>query len=255
MDPAKYLAATVVARRDVSPDLWVMRLRLPAAFAFQPGQYATLALEDERGVHERPYSIVSSPRESELEFFFELVPHGEVTPLLYQLQVGDAVGVRRSAKGLFRLDQKRGHRRHLLVSTVTGVAPYLSMLRTWTRDPDWAPADTRILLIHVGSRSWELGYADEMQALAAKLPVELVLSISRPWEDPAWRGECGRAEDLLRKYADASGFRGGETSGYLCGHPQMIENAKGILTRCGFSKPDLHEEIYFILPKAESANG
>ena len=256
MDSAKYVAATVTSRRDLSPDLWTIRLRLPAPFAFRSGQYATLALEDESGVHERPYSIVSSPAEAELEFFFELVPAGEVTPRLYRQQVGDTVYVRRSAKGLFVLDRKRGHGNHLLVSTVTGVAPYVSMLRSWALDPEWAPAGTRLLVIQAASRQWEFGYADELQALAAKLPgVEVVLTVSRPWEDADWRGERGRAEDVVRKYADARGFGAGSTAAYLCGHPQMIENAKGILSRCGFAKPDLHEEIYFILgkPAAEPA--
>ncbi len=254
MDPSKYHAATVTARQDLSPDLWTMRLRMPEPFTFKPGQYATLGLEDDSGMHERPYSIVSSPAEAELEFFFELVPHGEVTPRLYKLQPGDAVLVRKSAKGLFVLDRKRGHKQHLLVSTVTGVAPFVSMLRSWARDPGWAPEGTRLLLIHAGSRSWEFGYAAELQELAAKLPLELVLSVSRPWEDTAWQGERGRAEDLVRKYADAAGFHAGSTSAYLCGHPQMIENAKGILTRSGHAKQDLHEEIYFILPKAASGS-
>ena len=253
MDPAKYFAATVTARHDLCSDLWTMRIRMPEPFAFKSGQYATLGLEDESGMHERPYSIVSSPAEDELEFFFELVPHGEVTPRLYKLQVGGTVCVRRSPKGLFVLDRKRGHQQHLLVSTVTGVAPYVSMLRSWARDPEWAPAGTRVVLIHAASRSWELGYAEELAALAAKLPVELVLTVSRPWEDEAWTGERGRAEELLRKYADAAGFTAGRTSAYLCGHPQMIENAKGILSRAGFAKQDLHEEIYFILNKPEPA--
>ena len=26
--------------------------------------------------------------------------------------------------------------------------------------------------------------------------------ISRPWEDPEWKGEVGRVEDILRKYID-----------------------------------------------------
>ncbi|MGH9475005.1 MAG: FAD-binding oxidoreductase [Terriglobales bacterium] len=251
MDTAKYVPAVITARRDLSADLWTVRTRLEAPFAFRPGQYATLAVEDEGGVHERPYSIVSSPAERELEFFFELVPHGELTPLLYALQVGETVHLRRSAKGLFQLDRKRGHHQHLMVSTVTGIAPFISMLRSWVGEAAWAPPETRIVLIQAGSRSWEFGYADELHELAAHLPqVQVALSISRPWEDTAWTGERGRAEDLLRKYADAAGFGAGRTAAYLCGHPQMIENSKGVLTRCGFDRADLHEEVYFILPKA-----
>ena len=254
MDPAKYFPATITSRQDHGPDLWTIRVRPPAPFAFKPGQYATLAVEDDSGIHERAYSIVSSPGEPELEFFFELVPMGELTPRLYRLQTGDTVHVRRSPKGLFVFDRKHGHPQHLMLATVTGVAPFVSMLRSWVEDAAWAPAETRLLLIQAASRSWEFGYRAELQRLAAQLPgVQLVFSVSRPWEDADWKGERGRAEDLVRKYADAAGFGAGQTSAYLCGHPQMIENAKGILTRCGYTKPDLHEEIYFILPKAGAA--
>ncbi len=250
MDQSKYVSATVVSRREVSEDLWCIRIRIDAPFPFKSGQYATLALEDEEGVHERPYSIVSSPVENEVEFFFELVPHGEVTPRLYRLQPGDTVYVRKAAKGLFVFDRKSGHHNHLLVSTVTGIAPYISMLRSWVADPDWAPRETRILLIHAGSRSWEFGYAEELQKLAAELPqVKLVLTVSRFWEDPEWRGERGRAEDIVRKYADAEGFTASDTTGYVCGHPGMIENVKGILLRSGFDKKAVHEEIYWQPPK------
>lgn len=256
MDSAKYLPAVITARQDIGPDLWIIRARPSIPFPFRPGQYATLAVEDSSGIHERAYSIVSSPAEAELEFFFELVPAGELTPRLYGLQVGDTVHLRRSAKGLFGLDRKRAHQQHLLVSTVTGVAPFISMARSWAQDAAWAPPGTRLLLIQAASRHWEFGYAEELKRLASRLPgLQVALSVSRPWEDPEWKGELGRAEDLIRKYADAAGFGAGHTAAYLCGHPQMIENAKGILTRCGYSRPDLHEEIYFILPKVGAECG
>lgn len=254
LDASKYLDGVVISRREISPDLWAVRIKPSAPFAFKPGQYATLAVADDEGVHERPYSIVSGPHEPDLEFFFELVPQGEVTPRLYRLGVGDHLGIRRSAKGLFVLNRKLGHSRHLMVCTVTGVAPFVSMLRSWAHDSAWAPAGTQILLLEAASRSWEFGYADELKSLAGRLSnVQVHFSVSRHWEDAAWSGERGRAEDLVRKYADAAGFSAGQTAGYLCGHPQMIENAKAILQRCGFAKQDLHEEIYFVLPKSDKA--
>lgn len=247
LEATKYLRAEVCARKDLSEDLWTLRLRLPAPFLFRPGQYATLALEDGEGVHERPYSIVSSPLEPELEFFLELVPHGELTPRLYRLQPGDELWVRKSAKGLFQLDRKSGHHCHLMVCTVTGLAPFVSMLRTMTAEPEQQPADHRFVLLAAASRSWEFGYREEVLQIAAAMPqVQAVFSVSRHWEDPTWTGERGRAEEIVRKYADAAGFAAGQTTAYLCGHPQMIENVKGILTRAGFDKKAIHEEIYWI---------
>jgi NAD(P)H-flavin reductase len=54
-------------------------------------------------------------------------------------------------------------------------------------------------------------------------------TMSRPWEDKSWKGETGRVDDLVRKYADLWGLTGESTLAYLCGQPSMIENTQGIL--------------------------
>lgn len=246
--PERYHRGIIRWRRDHTPELWSVALELEAPFRFQPGQYATLAIEDEAGIHERPYSIVSRPGEAMLEFFFELVPGGELTPRLYRLGAGDAVGVRRAAKGLFRLES--GQRRHLLIATVTGVAPYVSMLRSLAAAPASGSGTEAMALVVAASRSWEFGYREEIEGLARRLSfLHPVFSVSRPWEDPSWGGERGRAEDILRKHADSTGCTAGEAAAYLCGHPAMIANAKAILTRAGYPARAIHEEIYWIPAK------
>ena len=102
----KFYAARIVQRRSVAEDLWSIRVRPPAEIPFLPGQYATLGVVAAHKHIERPYSIVSSPYEAELEFFFELVPRGELTPALYKLQVGDELTIRKAAKGRFTLDRE-----------------------------------------------------------------------------------------------------------------------------------------------------
>jgi ferredoxin--NADP+ reductase len=117
-----------------SPEFWMIRIDPGGEFKFAPGQYATLGVEGQQKRSERPYSIVSSPHESELEFFFELVPNGELTPQLYQLQLGDELLMRKVAKGRFTLDTRSGRTNHLLVCTVTGIAPFVSYVRTLYKD-------------------------------------------------------------------------------------------------------------------------
>jgi ferredoxin--NADP+ reductase len=250
---SKYQVVEIVDRRDYAPDLWSIRVKPEQKLSFAPGQYATLGVEKDGTVVERPYSIVSSPLEEEIEFFFELVPHGGLTPLLYELKAGDRMLMRRQAKGRFTLDEKSGHTRHFLVATVTGVAPYVSMVRTLARveKEGKLPAGLRLLVLEAASRSWEFGYHDELAELAGKCSwLTFVPTISRPWEDEKWKGEVGRAEDVLRKYLDNLQFAPDSATAYLCGHPQMIENAKGILQRRGFPKESLREEIYWV-PKKE----
>lgn len=249
----KFYRARIAQRRDIAPDLWSIRVQPAAKFPFVPGQYATLGVLTAQKQIERPYSIVSSPYESELEFFFELVPRGELTPELHKLQVGDELTMRKVAKGRFTLDRQTA-RNHLLVCTVTGVAPFVSYIRTLARDAreNKFPEGHRLFLLEGASRSWEFGYKDELERVAAEVPwFKYVPTVSRPWEDSNWRGEVGRADDLIRKYSDSWGLDTESTFCYLCGHPKMIENGRGILARRGWPKQRIKEEIYFI-PKEQT---
>lgn len=252
----KFYRARVTHRAEIASDLWMIRIAPGGDFRFTPGQYATLGVENSSKLVERAYSIVSAPHEKELEIFIELVPQGELTPLLYKLQPGDELSMRKIPKGRFTLDVKSGHKKHLLLCTVTGVAPFVSYIRSLQKD--WLEKQTigdhHLYVINAASRSWEFGYREEFEKAAAAVPwLTYIPTISRPWEDEKWKGETGRVEDLVRKYSDSWGLDGTNTTAYLCGHPQMIDNSKGILQRCGFAKESVREEVYWIPAKSGEA--
>jgi ferredoxin--NADP+ reductase len=253
----KFFRARITHRADIAADLWIIRVEPSGEFRFQPGQYATLGVQGAGKLIERAYSIVSAPHERELEIFIELVPQGELTPLLYSLQTGAELTMRKIPKGRFTLDTKSGRKNHLLLSTVTGIAPFVSYIRALGKDSRENKCDGghQLYVINAASRSWEFGYREEFEKAAAEFPwLTYVATISRPWEETApWKGETGRVEDLIRKYADAWGLDGTNTSAYLCGHPQMIDNSKGILQRRGFPKESVREEVYWIPAKEPHA--
>src|ERR1700726_988513 len=157
----KFYRAQVTRRVDFAPDLWMFRIRSGGEFNFVPGQYATLGVETNGKRIERPYSIVSSPSENEVEFFFELVPEGALTPLLHKLQPGDQLLMRKIPKGKFSLDTQNGRTNHLLISTVTGVAPFVSYVRTlykdWKEHRETPETGHQLFLLEGASRSWEFG--------------------------------------------------------------------------------------------------
>jgi ferredoxin--NADP+ reductase len=253
----KFYRARITKRIDFAPDLWMIRIRSGAEFKFVPGQYATLGLEHDGKRTERPYSIVSSPAEEEIEFFLELVPQGALTPLLYKLQPGDEVLMRKVPKGRFSLDtslETQGERKnHLLISTVTGVAPFVSYVRTLSKDWKEGRFDGshKLFLLNGASRPWEFGYLDELNHFDKELPwFKYVPTVSRPWDHSDWPGEIGRADDILRKYADQWELDASNTIAYLCGHPEMIEHSKAILKRRGFiDKNAIKEEVYWVPAK------
>src|SRR5260370_24719509 len=203
MDAAneKFYRARIAQRRDIAGERWAIRVQPGGHFAFLPGQYATLGVIAPQKHIERPYSIVSSPYENELEFFFELVPRGELTPALYQLQVGDELRLRKVAKGRFTLNREK-RRNHLLLCTVTGVAPFVSYIRTLARDArdNKFPEGHRLFLLEGASRSWEFGYLEELKRIADEVPwLKYVPPVSRPSEEPKGTAQLAPLHTLTPK--------------------------------------------------------
>jgi ferredoxin--NADP+ reductase len=247
MSAQRFCSAELIERHNVSDTLAVFRFHPAEPLTFKAGQYATLAVEADGDLLERPYSIASSPLEPFVEFFIELVSGGLLTPKLWELELGSAIQIRRRIVGQFTLDPDV--RRHLMMATVTGVAPFVSIARTLRIDRErGAASDDRLLLVHGASRSADFGpYLDELKKLATEGWLNYIPTISRPWEDPAWPGEVGRVEDVLRKYADQAGLDHSNSTAYACGHPQMVENVKSILLRARFVSEQVRQEEYFTL--------
>lgn len=247
----KHVRASVVARRDISSDLWIVRLHPEEKIAFTPGQYVTVGLPGPERLVERPYSVASSPQDEELEFFLELVPGGHLTPHLYDVPVGGHAYVRRAAKGRFLFDDKSGRAHHFMVATVTGAAPYVSMLREMAeRREEGRPVPYRIAMLHSASIARDLGYCEELSEYGRRYPwFTYIPTVSRPWLDPSWSGELGRAEDVLRKHLDNRGFYPAHTTVYVCGNPNMIENVKTVLQRAAFPNEFVKQEVYWVAEK------
>jgi ferredoxin--NADP+ reductase len=241
----RHLKATVTERRDITPTLWVVRVRPEETVVFTPGQYVTVALPMGEKLVERPYSVASAPHERELEFFLEVVPGGKLSPHLYDVPTGGEVYVRPTAKGRFTLAAET--RSHFMAATVTGVAPFVSMVRSLAAlEAQGIVMPSRITILHAASNSEELAYDRDLQSYASLHNwFHYVPTLSRIWTDPEWRGERGRIEDVIRKYLDAPEFARQATTVYLCGNPQMITNAEGILERAGYAKTNIRKENYW----------
>jgi ferredoxin/flavodoxin---NADP+ reductase len=254
VSPEKFYTARVAFRRRIAPDLWILRLDPGGEFQFVPGQYATVGVRVADKLVERAYSIASSPHEAQIEFFLELVPEGRLTPVLYALELGAELSLRKTAKGRFTLDLASGRQNHLLLCTVTGVAPYVSYVRTLCADGAAGrlhPA-MHLYLIQGASRSWEFGYREELRGIASQVPwLTYVPTVSRAGEDPSWAGERGRVDDIVRKYTDTWGLSATDTTAYLCGHPNMVANGTRILERIGFTKESIRQEVYWVRKDAE----
>ena len=222
--------ARLVERIDHTDDLMVIKLEPQGFdFNFKPGQYCTLGLD---GI-ERAYSIASAPHEPLLEIFVELVPDGELTPRMWRMKVGDTMSIRPRAKGIFLMDPLATQ--HLMLGTVTGVAPFVSMVRDHLHH---GRAGHHFCILEGASYLDEFVYDCELSGLAAAHPdvVTFVPSVSRPAEprNAAWQGETGRLNNIVAKYLEQFPLNRDDTMIYGCGHPGMIEASREIVTAQGW---------------------
>jgi ferredoxin--NADP+ reductase len=242
-------SATIVRRRDFTSDLFVLWLQPHVPFRFEAGQYITIGM----GGIERPYSIVSAPYEPLLELFIERVPPdqgGMLTPLLHATHSGDIVTIRPTAKGRFTLRANATH--HVMVATVTGIAPYVSMIRQFLRGSPRGICERegcRFLVIHGASYQDEFVYDRELRTLRDEHRdvIDYVASVSRPSaaRNQGWRGAVGRVNEILNDYLSQWSPPKQGSVIYLCGNPNMIEAAKRRVVPQGWS---VAEEQYWAQP-------
>lgn len=244
--PEGLTKARLISRRKVTDALAIIILEPEAKVSFLPGQYVALAIQEREKLIRRDYSIASSPYDDVLEFFIERVDDGDFTARLFQLEPGAEVLVE-PPQGRLLLDRGSGRPHHLMVATVTGIAPFLSMVRTLVIDEGRGTGPgMRVVVLHGASNANEFGYDAELRRTVATHPwLTYIPVVSRPAENAGWQGETGRVETVIEKTMDARRWTPRDTTAYLCGHPGMIEQGKKILKDRGFLETQIREEQYW----------
>jgi len=241
--------ATLVRRVDDTDDLACFWVRYDAdPVPFEAGQYMTTGVVSDGKMLQRPYSVASSPREAAdgYELYVRLVPVMRFTSALWQLPIGHRMRMI-GPKGKFLL-QPDDARTHLFISTGTGIAPFISMMRTLLIDGSPRP----VVCLNGVSYIGDLGYRGLLEGWqeSGEYPVTYIPTVSRP-TDPAnagWEGRTGRVEANVLSVCDELGLTADNTVVYICGNPEMIVTAEAMLIDRGFPEPQVKTELYW--PKA-----
>jgi ferredoxin--NADP+ reductase len=246
---SEYYNAELIRREDETDDLAYFWVRLWGdPVPFEPGQYLTLGVIADGRLVQRPYSVASSPRVAGegYEFYVRLVPILHFTTLLWRLPVGHGMRLI-GPKGRFMLEPD-DRRTQIFVSTGTGIAPFISMIRTQLRDGKLP----RTVLAHGVSYVKELGFRRELERYERDgRPITYVPTISRPQEpeNAGWAGKTGRVETILDNLCDDCRIEPDRTVVYICGNPDMIVKAEAILLGHGLPEPHIKKELYW--PKSK----
>ena len=232
----QFTAQTPPDVQPLTPSLFTLRTTRDAGFRFRAGQFARLGVTKADGSTVwRAYSMVSSPFDEFLEFFSIVVPGGEFTGELSRLQVGDTLLVERQAFGYLTLDRFVDGRDLWLLSTGTGVAPFLSILQdfeVWERFE-------RIILVYSVREARELAY----QSLIAELSrrdylaehahkLQFIPTVTREKFPGALHGRITSLIENGELEREAGVELTPEHSRVmLCGNPQMIDDTRALLKK------------------------
>ena len=247
--------ASLIRRVDQHESLayfWVRFDEEPTPF--EPGQYMTIGVFVDGKIVQRPYSVASAPDDAGstgYEMYLRLVQGGTFTPVLWDLPVGHRMRMI-GPKGKFML-QPDDDRTHVFVSSGTGNAPFIAMMRQALIDG----RPRRAVFLNGVSHVRDLGYRDILEGWQARgeYPVTYIPTVSRP-NDPmtaGWMGRTGRVETIVVPVLEELGLRTDDTVVYLCGNPDMIQSTEATLLEMGFPEDAVHKELYW--PKGKEPRG
>jgi ferredoxin/flavodoxin---NADP+ reductase len=256
IDPsAAVYNARLVRRVDATESLACFWVRFDGdPTPFEPGQYMTIGVMVDGKLVQRPYSVASAPATAGTEgyeYYVRLVEGGTFTPLLWRMPVGQGMRMI-GPKGRFTL-LPDDDRTHIFISSGTGNAPFVSMIRQLLVDG----RARRVVFLNGVSYAHELGYrslVEDWQASGA-FPVTFVPTVSRP-NDPqnaGWTGRMGRVEAILGGVLDEMHLTPADSIAYICGNPDMILSAEATLLERGYAEEQVHKELYW--PKGKEPRG
>ena len=187
----------------------------------------------------RLYSIASSSVQKEyIEFYITIVHSGALTPRIFNLKIGDRIEMGKRTSGMFTLDQVPEGNNIILIATGTGVAPYISMIRSNAIQKGIG----KLAVIHGAANSWDLGYSSELTLIESLSDKFTYLpTILMPEKEPAgWRGDTRLIQDIWKsgKMKEVWGLQPTpkNTHIFLCGNPIMTSAMLEILTSEGFKE-------------------
>jgi len=203
----------------------------------------------------RAYSVASANYEEHLEFYSIKVPGGPLTSRLQHLKPGDQVLVGKKPTGTLVISHLLPGKRLYLLSTGTGLAPFMSMIR----DPETYEQYEHVILAHGVRTASELGYADyirhelpQHEYLGEQVQKQLLYYPTVTRE--AFENQ-GRLTDLIdtgKLTADVGmpDLNPEHDRVMICGNPSMLDELVSRLDTRGFREGKSHEAGHYTIERA-----
>nr|WP_312174830.1 ferredoxin--NADP reductase [Moraxella sp. CTOTU46934] len=264
MSDDKSIRVKVIEVTRWAPTLLSFKVTRPDGFKFTAGQFVRLGIHgkdlqyfaqnhetklitsetqdkpiDLDGYVFRAYSVASSPYDEFIEFFSVVIPHGEFTSKVNHIQVGDSLLLNTTPFGYLTLARYQLPLPNdlWLLATGTGLAPFLSILKTievWQQYQ-------RIILVYSARTSQELAYQAEIGSIKSIYGDNGAAFVFLPivTREADYAGEKARVPNLILsgKLTELVGQKLDKERSHvmLCGNPQMVEDTKEALKSIGLT--------------------
>ena len=222
---------------------------------FSNGHFTMIGLKVDGKPLLRAYSVVSANYEEHLEFLSIKVPDGPLTSRLQHIQVGDTILVGKKPTGTLLIDYLLPGKRLYLISTGTGLAPFMSVIR----DPDTYEKFQEVILIHGVREVAELAYHDyitqelpQHEFLGEMVANQLLYYPTVTRE--AFRN-TGRITDLLdsgKLFTDLGlpNINPAEDRVMICGSPALLKDLKALLEARHFQEGNTSNPGEYVIERA-----
>jgi ferredoxin--NADP+ reductase len=244
LEPTQSLfAETVLWVRHWNEHLFSFAITRPPSFRFRSGEFVMIGLPTETRPLLRAYSIASPAYSDELEFLSIKVEEGPLTSRLQGVQKGDQIYLGRKPTGTLVSDALLPGKRLFLLSTGTGLAPFLSVIR----DPDIYESFSQVVVVHSVRRVSDLAYREELTGQLAGDPLVQDQALLQLYYLPTVTREDFYRRDRITTMIDNGSLFDSPTLGepvlnpetdrfMLCGSMEMIKETSAMLEARGFEE-------------------
>jgi len=249
------LEETVLEAHHWTNNLFTLKVTRNPGFRFESGQFAMIGLRVEGKPLMRAYSMVNAHYDDHLEFLSIKVPNGPLTSRLQHVKPGDNILVNIKTTGTLILDNLKPGKRLYLLSTGTGMAPFLSVIK----DPVVYERFEKVVLVHCCRHVQELVYQNlireelpQNEFFGEEAREKLVYYPTVTREDFT---NTGRITDLVRTgklFSDLGlpMIDPADDRVMICGNPQMMADLANDLEERGFLLGTNAEPGEFLIEKA-----